>query len=266
MNCPEGKEIIITPGATAILRGSDRSVGLCDHEEADTRLLIHLQDPLLNSCTKYLVRTVDTDVVVILVGKLHHLINICNDVNIWVSFGTGKNFTYYHINAIYEELGREKSLALPVFHCFTGFDTTSTFFERGKKSAWEAWNCYDVTVAFTYMALNPYTKVEFDAQHFQLLELFTVILYDKTSNLQYVGEARKEMFCQEKTMERLPPTRDALLLHSKRVAYQSGIWCTSEQIEERLPTPEGWGWTLDDEKPIMGSCMEHFTYGFKGMQ
>ena len=62
-------------------------MALCDHEEADTRLLIHLQDALLNSYAKCLVRTVDTDVVVILVVKLHHLITMCRDVNIWVNFG-----------------------------------------------------------------------------------------------------------------------------------------------------------------------------------
>ena len=48
----------------------------CDHEEADTRLLIHLQDALQNKCTNCLVRTFDTDVVVILIGKFHHLITI----------------------------------------------------------------------------------------------------------------------------------------------------------------------------------------------
>ena len=156
---------------------------------------------------------------VILISKFSHLITLCQDVKIWVAFGTGKNFTYYYINAMYEDLGREKSLALPIFHSFTGCDTTSAFFGRGKKSAWEAWNCYhDVTHAFTTMALLPYTKVDVDARHFQLLERFTVILYDKTSNLQHVNEARKELFCQKgKTMDRLPPTQDALLQHLKRV-------------------------------------------------
>ena len=109
-------------------------MALCDHEEADTRLLIHLQDALLNGCVKCVMRTVDTDVVVILIGKLHHLITLCQDVSIWITFGTGNNFTYYHINAIYEDLGREKSLSLPVFHSFTGCDTTSAFIGKGKKS------------------------------------------------------------------------------------------------------------------------------------
>ena len=49
----------------------------CENEELDTRLLIHLQDALQNDCTNCLVRTVDKDVVVILIGKFNHLINLC---------------------------------------------------------------------------------------------------------------------------------------------------------------------------------------------
>ena len=63
----------------------------CDHEEADTRLLVHLGDALKNGCNTCVVRTVDTDVVVILIGKLHHLLSINPSVKIWVAFGTGKH-------------------------------------------------------------------------------------------------------------------------------------------------------------------------------
>jgi len=151
MDCPEGKEITITFGTTAIHRGNTTSMQPYNHEEADTRLIVHLQDALLNNFSSSMVRTIDTDVVVILIGKFHYLITFCGQVNIWVAFATGKNFTYYHINAICENLGCEKSVALPVFHSSTGYDTTSTFYGKGKNLAWEAWNCYpDVTQAFTY--------------------------------------------------------------------------------------------------------------------
>ena len=63
MNFPEGKEVITTSGTTAVLLGTSRSMGPCDHEEADTILLIHLQDATQNSCTKCVVGTVGTDVV-----------------------------------------------------------------------------------------------------------------------------------------------------------------------------------------------------------
>ena len=58
---------------------------------------------------------------------------LCADIDIWVAFGAGKHFMYYRINYICHMLGEDKSLALPVFHSFTGSDTTSAFFGRGKK-------------------------------------------------------------------------------------------------------------------------------------
>ena len=245
-NCPANKHVVIT--STAIIKGSRRSMELCNHEEADTRLIVHLKDAILNGSHKVLVRTVDTDVVVIVIGKFCHFKSFCQDVNIWIAFGIGKHFSYIHINAVYEDLGRDKSLALPVFHSFTGCDTTSTFYGRGKTSTWEAWKYFsDVSQAFTYMALHPFAALSVDTTHFQLLEHFTVIVYDKTSELQLVNELRQELFCQkEKTMEGLPPTQQSLLQHTKLAAYKDEIWCTSEQPEQHTPSPEGWGWTLEE--------------------
>ena len=64
-----------TSGAAVISRGTNRCMDSSNHEEADTRILVHLQDTLNNGTTTCLVRTVDTDVVVIIVGKLHTLLN-----------------------------------------------------------------------------------------------------------------------------------------------------------------------------------------------
>ena len=38
-----------------------------------------------------------------------------------------------HINDVCNDLGNDKSMALPVFRCFTGCDTTSAFWGKGKK-------------------------------------------------------------------------------------------------------------------------------------
>ena len=137
MNCPEEKEVVITSGTAAISHGSNRAMPPCNHDEADTRLVTHLQETLMNVHTNFYVRTVDTDVVAILIGKFHHFVSFCQSLNIWVAFGASKYFTYYHINAICQKLGIERSIALPVFHSFTGCDTTS-FYGKGKRSAWEA--------------------------------------------------------------------------------------------------------------------------------
>ena len=114
----------------------------CNHEEADTRMVVHLRHALLmEGAVTVLVRTVDTDVVVILVGKFHDLKAVNADVNIWVAFGMGRNFKFISINKICAFLGDQKSRSLPVFHALTGCDTTSGFngTRAIKRSAWKAW-------------------------------------------------------------------------------------------------------------------------------
>ena len=138
-----------------------------------------------------MVRTVDTDVVV-LVGHFYFLRDQHPSSDIWVAFGTGKHLCYYHINTICANLGVERSWALPPFHAFTGCDTTSSFFGRSKKSAWQAWSAYpEATEAFVHIAQHPYEPISLSSEHFLTLERFTVVLYHKSSSLTTVNEARR---------------------------------------------------------------------------
>jgi hypothetical protein len=91
-------------------------MGQCNHEEADTRIIVHLRHALEESAESLLVRTVDTDVVVILVGKLHDLLACNQRAKLWVAFGMGCHYSLININSIYYSLGVSKSRALPVFH------------------------------------------------------------------------------------------------------------------------------------------------------
>uniref|UniRef100_A0A1X7TMT0 Uncharacterized protein n=1 Tax=Amphimedon queenslandica TaxID=400682 RepID=A0A1X7TMT0_AMPQE len=153
-----GKEILTTLG-TAVLTNitSQATMSLCNHEEADTRLFIHVLNGVANGAINCLIRTVDTDVVIFL-GMFHPLLAINPACNVWVAFGIGKNFQYIHINAVYEKLREEKARALPFFHSFAGCDTTSSFYGTGKKTAWEAWKCFpDATSSFIYMQSNAFT-------------------------------------------------------------------------------------------------------------
>ncbi len=61
--------VYFATGSHVICKGSHTgSMGVSDHEEADTRMCIHIQDALQKGAKKILVRTVDTDVIVILAG------------------------------------------------------------------------------------------------------------------------------------------------------------------------------------------------------
>ncbi|KAG0729478.1 hypothetical protein GWK47_003462 [Chionoecetes opilio] len=76
--------------------------------------------------------------------------------------------------------------------------------------------CYvEVTEAFNNFMNHPYMTVTVNCKQFQLLERFTVIIYNKTSNLDSVNEARRELFSQKnRPMEKIPPTQEALLQHN----------------------------------------------------
>ena len=175
------------------------------------------------------VRTLDSDVLVILVRTFHDLTATQPFVDIWVTFGMGKNYRFYHINDICASLGEPRSRSLPVFHAFSGCDTTSAFNGKGKRSFWQAWQVYeDITETFVYLASHPFQLLDIDDNHFQKLEKLTVILHDKTSPLSSVNETRWELFCHNnRAMDKLPPTKDALLQHAQRAGYQAGIWTTS---------------------------------------
>ena len=146
---------------------------------------------------------------------------------------------------------------------YTGCDTTSGFFRKGKKTAWEAWKSYpDVTTAFAAIALNPFFDFNNQSETFGFLERVTVVLYSKGSTLEHVDELRKELFCHDnKLMENLPPTTDALFHHAKRAAYQASIWTTSHKIQQKylqLHLGDGSGMRLLRLVP----CLDHPTYSY----
>lgn len=80
------------PGTSVVSLSSEISMGQCNHEEADTRIVIHVRDALDGKAESILIRTVHT-VVVILAGKLHDPLGFNENANMWVAFGMGRHFT-----------------------------------------------------------------------------------------------------------------------------------------------------------------------------
>ena len=52
-----------------LCNGSDHVMADSDHEEADTRIVLHETDALRRGANKIIICTVDTDVVIILIGQ-----------------------------------------------------------------------------------------------------------------------------------------------------------------------------------------------------
>ena len=122
----QGKILVITNGNKVISIPHNKNatnLEVCSHVEADTRILLHLADEAQEGIDKILIRTTDTDVLVLAIASFQS-----TEVReIWVALGTGKHFKYVPAHQIASHLGPSKSRPLPAFHAFTGCDTFSFF-------------------------------------------------------------------------------------------------------------------------------------------
>ena len=79
-----------------------------------------------------IIRTDNTDVV-LAVAYFKDLENIGN---LWIDFGTGKDFRYIPVHELARSIGPDMANGLPFNHALSDCDTTSQFANHGKKSAW----------------------------------------------------------------------------------------------------------------------------------
>ena len=113
------KQLVITDGDTVLSKPPLPDItGLapCNHEEADIRMMLHAAHAGHN---KIIIRTVDTDVVVLAVALTRTL---AEDDEVWVFFSMGKAFRFLTARELARALGPEKAQALPMFHALTGCD------------------------------------------------------------------------------------------------------------------------------------------------
>ena len=82
------------------------------------------------------------------------------------------------------------------------------------------------------------------------LEHYVILLYDQTCNITDINRARKQLFSKVRQLDRIPPTRAALLEYAKRSVFQfqaGYIWAQSLVANQQLPQPSAWGWTKISE-------------------
>ena len=223
-------------------------------------MLLHAADALQQGDRKILLRTVDTDVLVLAVSVFHDLSSMRPEeqLEMWVAFGTGINLRYIPAHSIASNLGSERSKALPAFHAFTGCVTVSCFAGRGKKTAMETWKaCPEVTRAFLSLSCP---LVQITDGNMELLQRFVILMYDRTSNKTNVNDARKALFSKKgKSLDLIPPTLAALYEHTKRATLQAGhYWGQCLVVRPQLPSPEEWGWimTSDGWQPFWTTLAE----------
>ena len=206
--------------------------------------MVHTLHAAESGHANLLIRTIDTDVLVLAVARQQ---DITTDET-WVAFGTGKHFRYIAVHKIAERLGIDRSKALPMFHALTGCDTVSYFARRGKIQAWDLWHAFnEITATFSLLASGTTTSIPLEVV--SVIERFVVLLYNRTSAQVKVNAARQELFAKgNRSIENIPPTQAALVQHLRRAVYQGGLILGNCLVPKpTLPSPSKWGWQKKNE-------------------
>jgi len=227
-----------------------------DHEEADTRIILHCLYASHHSTSgsAIIVHSPDTDVFVLL---LHYSDRIPQTLLFYTGSGINRRLVLVHKCA--KELDSDICAALPAFHAFTGCDTTSAFVRKGKKGPLKQLRNNHVAVeAFKTVGTNADVISDTTLQE---MERFVCMMYGKSrysdvDKLRYeIFKSRYEVRAQDRNavmyngvnISLLPPCRASLRKHCQRVNYQSYMWKNSHIAQLQMPSPVGCGWTMDGQ-------------------
>ena len=246
----EGKILFVTE-KDKVLCNRHQCMPDCDHEEADTRMMVHLKDCLSNGFKYICIISSDTDVLMILLGVFHKLQADYIFDDIVVTGKTRNDTGSICIKALAERLGQRMCQALPFLHAFTGCDTTSAFRGLSKKKGYDVLKKFSPALPIFGSFFNsPFQNITEQSASFEVIQRFVILMYSKTSESKKINHFRMELFFKKsQNLETIPPTENALLQHTKRAIYQNGVWGRCLEVVQNRPSPAAHGWKLSSIDP-----------------
>ncbi|CAB3249495.1 unnamed protein product [Arctia plantaginis] len=230
----------------------------CKHEEADTRIVFHISKVPENS--KILVKTADTDVLIILLGNMHKFPNL----QIWLANSTSKKINnkdevYINCTDLSIKLGATLCHALPAFHAYTGCDYTAAFFNKGKVRPLNVFIKHP-QIQQVFASLTDPSDI-FDETKIDAVQEFTCLIYG-LPKCQSVNAARVFLFNKmyaskqnnEKFMKRvqgfdsthIPPCWKSLKQKLLRTIFVNSMWLNATESDCIKFSAENNGWLLLD--------------------
>src|SRR6218665_1696410 len=100
------------------------------------------------------------------------------------------------IHTLFKKLGKEKSRALLFFHAFSGCDNVSGFKGKGKKMWFQTWSNFPEATRLYEVIISSQPQMV-NSHDLDVLEKFTVMLYDRSSSESNVDSARRTLFTQK---------------------------------------------------------------------
>ena len=161
----------------------------CSHEEADTRLFLHAAHAAQSRESTTIIKSPDTDVAVI--GIYAASLDVFRHIRLLWLTGPKDRRRLVHLSRLAHALGTEICNSLPGYHAFTGCDTTSAFYGKGKKRSFEIL-IKDRTIQAGMAGQGVAPECSLDTQ--KSCELFVCRLY-RQQNCASINEARFKIFC-----------------------------------------------------------------------
>ena len=151
---------------------------------------------------------------------------------------------YYDVISAIFDLGKETCNALSFFNAFTGCDTVSSFFSKGKCRPWDAWHQSEqkdvLSNLFSELGNKP-SRISLD--QINMLEKFVLEIY-AVRKVDSLTQARldKFMMSTDNDLQKLLPSREALIHHTKLACCQAGYLWRDSIDNFDLPDTKSWGW------------------------
>ena len=186
------------------------------------------------------VKTMDTDVVVLLTSFMPDFISY--HASIQIDFNFGKHRKCFNINRVAKGLGFNKCFVLRFFYAFTGCDYNSFFFGYSKRKLFAVWleKLPELTFTFSELSCMPDSL---SSESMNACEEFLMAAYDNAQMFGNCGlnNLRFHLFNSSSIndLRRLPPTLNALKLHVLRAAYIAG-WVWGSCLQKGSVVPSVW--------------------------
>ena len=258
---PIDKTVVVAGGfsESTTAKSSDPTLDLttlaADHEEADTRLILHCIHAHMESMV---VSVRDTDVLMLLLAHYDQM--QCQ--SLFMKAGTSKQPKYIPVHEIRKRVPDDQISTLLAFHAITGCDSVSQFSGHSKKTAW-------CVFQRNHNDLSNLGKGPITEDTILSAEKFICRLY-RVPDADTCDKARVKLFCVGRAQEALPPTSDAAKFHIRRAHYQASIWNQANSPIPVLPLVTDMGWVRVDGQlvpyllslpPIPKACSEIMSCG-----
>lgn len=238
---------------------NDTNINNCTSEEADPRLLWHIIYQASVVLRNIMVKTVDTDVLILATAYCGKLISHGIDT-FFVEFGSGSHTKYFNVVELFQFLGELRSTALPFFHSFSGCDTTSSFYLHGKCRFWDTWmNTSQEDILNTVFIELSNMPSEVSPTQVEVIKKYLIEVCYPQEKITSLTELRLKYFFKssDPKLRSLIISNDGLINHIKPSALQAGwLW---KQCEHNVvcPDPTKWGWNRSDNKCTAKWCNEY---------